>query len=105
MDDTLQRLLEAEVKADRLAKDAEVQHEASIQSAYHEVRDLDEQFTDRVPQIQSAWIDRSNERATKTIAEVERRYAERHEQLRDTAEAREEEALTAAFQVLIDTRL
>lgn len=105
MDDTLQRLLEAEVKAERLAKEAEAQHEATIQSAYHETRELDEQFSDRIPQIQSAWLDRSAERASKTIAEIERRYGERHEQLRDVAESREDEALGAAFQVLLDTRL
>lgn len=105
MDDTLQQLLDAEMKAERLAKEAEEQHDQTIRAASAEARDLDDQFTGRIPEIQGAWITRSEDRAQKTIAEVERRYTERHERLRETAEAREEEALNAAFQILVDPRL
>jgi V/A-type H+/Na+-transporting ATPase subunit G/H len=105
MDDTLQRLLDAEVKAETLAREAEEAHELSIREAVTEARDLDEAFTARIPEIRQAWTHRAEERAAKTIAEVERRYDERHERLRDMAEDREDEALAAAFQVLIDTRL
>jgi hypothetical protein len=68
-------------------------------------RDLDDSFTARIPEIQKGWLQKADERADKTIAEIERRYGERHERLRDLAEEREDEALNAAFQVLIDTRL
>jgi len=105
MDDTLQRLLDAEMKAERLAKEAEEQHGQTILVATNEARDLDDEFTGRIPEMQASWISRSEERALKTIAEIERRYAERHERLREMAEAREDEALIAAFQILIDVRL
>jgi len=105
MDDTLQRLLDAEMKAENLAKEAEEEHQRAIAAAVDEARELDAGFTERIPELQRTWIARSEERAAKTIAEVERRYDERHENLRELAEKREEEALDAAFQVLIDVRL
>ncbi len=105
MDDTLQRLLDAEVRAENLAREAEEAHQRTVQEATAEVHDLDDNFTARIPEIQKAWIQKADERADKTIAEIERRYGERHERLRDLAEERESEALDAAFQMLIDTRL
>jgi hypothetical protein len=105
MDDTLQRLLDAEVRAEALAREAEEAHERTVHEAATEVHDLDDSFTARIPEIQKAWLHKADERADKTIAEIERRYGERHERLRDLAEEREEEALNAAFQVLVDTRL
>ncbi|AHE99790.1 hypothetical protein [Thioalkalivibrio paradoxus] len=105
MDDTLQRLLDAETKAEGIAKEAEEAHERSVQEAIDEARERDEAFAARIPDLQQAWIRRAEERAAKTIAEVERRYDERHEQLRDMAEDREDDALAAAFQVLMDPRL
>lgn len=105
MDNTLQRLLDAEMRAENLAREAEEEHQRTIAAAMEEARELDSSFTERIPGLQRTWITRSEERAAKTIAEVERRYDERHESLREMAEKREEEALDAAFQVLIDVRL
>lgn len=105
MDDTLQRLLDAEMRAEALATEAEEAHEQTIQETMAEVRERDEAFAASIPALQQSWIHRADERAEKTIAETERRYGERHERLRDIAEEREDAALSAAFQVLIDTRL
>lgn len=105
MDDTLQRLLDAEMRAERLAKEAEEEHQRTIAAAMEDARDMDERFTSRVPEIQKIWISRSDDRAAKTIAEIERRYDERHQTLRELAEEHEDEALEAAFQILIDVRL
>lgn len=105
MDDTLQRLLDAELRAETIAREAEEEHERTIRLAMAETRELDEAFTARIPELQHTWIARSEERAVTTIAEVERRYGERHERLRDTAEEREDEALSAAFRILMDSRL
>jgi len=105
MDDTLQRLLDAEMKAENLAREAEEEHQRTIAAAVEDARELDAGFTGRIPELQRTWIARSDERSAKTIAEVERRYDERHEGLREMAEKREEEALDAAFQILLDVRL
>ncbi|AGA35431.1 H+-ATPase, subunit H [Thioalkalivibrio nitratireducens DSM 14787] len=105
MDDTLQRLLDAETKAETLAREAEEAHERTLREATAEAHELDDAFSSRIPDLQRAWTTRAEERAAKAIAEIERRYNERHERLRDLAEEREEEALSAAFEVLIDPSL
>jgi vacuolar-type H+-ATPase subunit H len=105
MDDTLQRLLDAEMKAENLAREAEEARERTIRAATLEARELDEAFSAKIPTLQQTWIARSEERAANSIAEIERRYDERHERLRDLAEQREDEALNAGFRILMDSRL
>jgi len=105
MDDTLQRLLDAEMKAENLAREAEEERERTIRAATLEARELDESFSAKIPTLQQTWIARSEERAANSIAEIERRYDERHERLRDIAEEREDEALNAGFRILMDSRL
>ncbi len=58
-------------------------------------------FTTRIPDLHRSFIAKAEERAEQNIAELRRRYDERHNQLRDQAEQREEEALEAAFQILV----
>jgi V/A-type H+/Na+-transporting ATPase subunit G/H len=105
MDDTLQRLLDAEMRAENLARAAEEERERTIRAATAEARTLDEGFSARIPTLQQTWVSRAEERAATTIAEVERRYDERHQRLRDIAEEREDEALGAAFRILMDSKL
>jgi vacuolar-type H+-ATPase subunit H len=102
MDDTLKRLLDAEMRAEKIAQEAEQAQERIIQAAMREARTEDERFTARVPDLHRSFIDKAEERAEQTIAELKRRYDERHVQLRESAEQREREALEAAFAVLLD---
>jgi vacuolar-type H+-ATPase subunit H len=102
MDDTLKRLLDAEMKAEKIARDAEQEQERIIQSAMREARSDEERFTARIPDLHRGFIDKAEERAEQTIAELKRRYDERHVQLRETAEQRENDALDAAFSLLLD---
>ena len=101
MDDTLQRLLEAEMRAEKIAQQAEAEQEKVIQSALMEARAEEDRFRSRIPDLHRAFIHKAEERAEQTVAELKRRYDERHAQLRDTAEQREQEALEAAFEILI----
>jgi vacuolar-type H+-ATPase subunit H len=103
MDETLQRLLEAEVHAEKIAQQAEAEQENVIQAALMEARAEEERFVARIPDLHRSFIKKAEERAEQTIAELERRYDERHLQLRDLAEQREEEALEAAFEVLVSS--
>jgi V/A-type H+-transporting ATPase subunit G/H len=105
MDDTLKRLLDAELRAEQLARDAEQEQERVIQAAIREAAARDERFTARIPDLHRAFINKAEERAEQTIAELKRRYDERHAQLRNMAEEREQDALKAAFSLLIDPRL
>lgn len=104
MDETLRRLLDAELRAEKLAADAEQAQERMIQDALNEARVGDERFTARVPDLHRGLIHKAEERAEQTIAELKRRYDERHIQLRNLAEEREQEALEAAFAQLLDPR-
>ena len=101
MDDTLQRLLEAEMRAEKIAQQAEVEQENVIQGTLMEARAEEERFRAQIPDLHRAFITKAEERAEQTIAELKRRYDERHVQLRDTAEQREDEALQAAFEFLL----
>ena len=102
MEDTLQRLLAAELRAEKIAAQAEEEQEHLIQQAMADAKADNERFTQRIPDLHRAFIAKAEDRAEQTIAELRRRYDERHIQLRDQAEQREEEALEAAFHVLLD---
>lgn len=105
MDETLRRLLDAELRAERLAQEAEQEQERMIQAALREARAEDERFTARVPDLHRSFLHKAEERAEQTVAELKRRYDERHVQLRTLAGEREQDALEAAFAQLIDPRL
>jgi vacuolar-type H+-ATPase subunit H len=105
VDDTLQRLLDAEVRAEKIAQQAEAEQEQVIQGALNEARAEDERFTARIPDLHRSYIAKAQDRAEQTVAELKRRYDERHVQLRDTAERREDEALDAAFDVLVSAEV
>lgn len=102
MDDTLQRLLDAELRAEKIAQQAEVERERIIQGALREARMEQERFEARIPELHNAFLDKANARAEQAIAELKRRYDERHAQLRGLAEERSEDALEAAFAFLSD---
>lgn len=102
MEDTLQRLLAAELRAEKIASQAEEEQARLIQQAMADAKAENERFTARIPDLHRAFIAKAEERAEQNIAELRRRYDERHVLLRDQAEQREDEALEAAFHVLID---
>jgi len=102
MDDTLKRLLDAELKAEKIAQEAEQAQERIIQTAIRDARTEEERFTGRIPDLHRSFISKAEERAEQTVAELKRRYEERHVQLRETAEQREQDALTAAFALFLD---
>lgn len=102
MDDTLKRLLDAEMRAEGIAQEAEQERERIIQAAITDARAEDQRFTARVPDLHRTFIAKAEDRAEQTIAELKRRYDERHVQLRNLAEEREQEALDIAFGLLLD---
>jgi V/A-type H+-transporting ATPase subunit G/H len=102
MEKTLQRLLDAEMKAEQIHQKAAEAREQIIQEALRETRAEEERFEARLPELHNGFLEKASQRAEQTVAELKRRYDERHAQLRKFAESREEEALDAAFAVLID---
>ncbi len=101
MDDTLKRLLAAENAASDLVKKAQADSELVLQAALDEARQQDERFQGRIPELHAAFLEKSDQRAQQTVAEMERRFEERLISLREAAEANEEQALDAAFERLL----
>ena len=102
MDDQLKRLLDAEKRAEQIARQAEEDQDRTIQTALREARTEEERFQARVLEIHSSFLEKAEARAEQTVKELKKRSDERHTQLREMAEAREAEALEAAFAVLTD---
>ena len=101
MDETLKRLLAAENAASLLVEKAQADSEQLIVTANQEARQQEERFEARIPELHTSFVDKSDQRAQQTIAEMERRFEERLGALRDAAETHEEAALDAAFRELL----
>jgi vacuolar-type H+-ATPase subunit H len=101
VDDTLKRLLAAEHAASEMVDKAQADGELLIQSASQEARQHEERFAARIPELHASFLEKSDQRATQAVAELERRFQERLTQLREAAETHEETALDAAFEDLL----
>jgi vacuolar-type H+-ATPase subunit H len=104
MEETLKHLLAAESAASKLVEKAQTESERLVQTTLHEARQQEERFAARVPELHSAFLEKSDQRAQQTVAEMERRFQERLTQLRDAAEKHEDAALEAAFRELLGGR-
>lgn len=102
MDKTLQRLLDAETRAEAIHHKAQEERQQVIDEAMREAQAQGERFEASIPALHSGLLEKADERAEQTIAELHRRFDERHIQVREYAEGREQEALDAAFALLID---
>ena len=103
MDNTLKRLIEAESRAEQLVEEAKLKREEVTRKALEEARHAEQRFTDRVPELYASFLEKAEARAEQTIHELQRRYDERNKALRALAETREQEAIEAALQRLLDT--
>lgn len=101
MDDTLKRLLAAESAATELVEKAQAESERLVKSTLQDARQQEERFESRVPELHAAFLEKTDQRANQTVAEMERRFQERLTQLRDAAETHEEDALEAGFRQLL----
>lgn len=105
MEDVLKELLDTELQAEALVKEADARYEQLIRDARAQARTAELDFTARLPALFEAQLLKIDERATQTIAELRRRYDERRHELRAVAEGREHEAIEAAVNLLIDPAL
>lgn len=102
LEDELQRLLDTELQAEALVKEAEGKRQRMIRQALEDARAAEQQFDARVPELHASFMQKAEERAQQAIAEQARRYEEDRQQLRSLAQLREQEAIAAAFALLID---
>ncbi len=101
MDDTLKHLLATENAATELVRKAQQDGERLVQTAVQEARSQEERFEKRKSELHTAFLEKSSQRATQIVAEMERRFQERLSQLREEADHNEDRALEAAFQALL----
>ncbi|MEO5342906.1 MAG: ATPase [Gammaproteobacteria bacterium SHHR-1] len=101
MQDTLKQLLAAEQEANRLTELAANAAEILVTQANEEARAQEQRFLAHLPELRAAFIDKAEQRAAQTLAEMQRRYEERLEQLRQDAEQQDQAALDAAFAELL----
>lgn len=103
MEDTLKRLLATETAARDLVAEAQAKGEQLVAAAAQEVHQQDERFKARIPELHASFLEKSDQRAQQTVAEMERRFEERLTQLRDAAESNEQQAVDAAFHAVLQT--
>jgi vacuolar-type H+-ATPase subunit H len=105
MDESLQRLLDAEQRAQEIVHKAEDQRQKVIQQALSEARNEEERFEMRIPELHESFVSKAQTRAEQTVDELKLRYDEHHLHLRRLADERDEEAFEAAFAILVDPSL
>jgi len=102
MSDSLKDLLQAEAEAEAIVSAGEKERDRIIQKALDDALDMERQFKDRLPEMQQSFLDKAQERAAQTIAEMKLRYDERNKTLRELAGKHEREALERAIAMLVD---
>jgi V/A-type H+-transporting ATPase subunit G/H len=102
MENELKRLLDAELRAEALVEEANQERERLIRQALDDARVAEAHFEARIPELEASFVEKAQERAEQAIAELERRYAERREHLRQLAAEKEHDALDAALTLLLD---
>ena len=106
MNESLERLLDAEQRARRLVDDALAQRDRTLEKARHEAEEAERQFENRMQELRRGLRAGAEERAGQRIGEMEREFAERGRRLRELAGQHRDEALEAAVELLTDaTRL
>ena len=98
MEDTLKRLLDAEVKAQAQVDEAQKQRDRLVSQAREEARNAERRFNKRIPGIQDSFRGKAEERARQSIAEMQRRYEERGARIKEAAEKATDTAVTAAME-------
>lgn len=102
MENTLQRLLDTELRAQGLVQEANEKGEQMIQQAREEARHAEERFEARVPEIHESFVSRAEQRAVQAVGEMARRYEETRRELMGLAEQRLDEAIDNALTTLLD---
>ena len=102
MDDQLQRLLEAESRAQGIIDDASRQRQRLIDEALAAAREAEARFEAGRGELRAPFLHEAQGRAEQAVAELARKYGERQRTLRELASRHETEAVDAALTLLLD---
>lgn len=101
MEDTLKRLLEVETQAEQLVNEATQTREQKIQQALQAARQAEREFEAKQPELYANLTEKAETRARQTIAELQKRYEDKKDHLRELAEHNQQNALDAAVALLM----
>ncbi len=102
MDDSLQRLLEAETRAQAIIDAAKRERQRILDEAQAITREAGMRFEANRASLRAPILQEAQQRTGQAIAELNRKYAERQRYLRELAYRHEQEAVEAALNVLLD---
>ena len=102
MDDSLYDLLKVEKQAEQIVLEGEKERETIRQKALDDANAAVEKFNARLPELHQSFLEKANERAEQSIAELRLRYNERNQELRQLAKDHEKEALNASINLLLN---
>jgi vacuolar-type H+-ATPase subunit H len=103
MGDSLKELLAAEQEAEEIVSRGERERDQIVQKALSDSAEMEQQFKDRLPELQRSFSEKAQQRAEQTIAELKLRYDERNKLLRKLAGKHEKEALEHAVASILGT--
>lgn len=102
MDEPLQRLLDAEARAQAVIDDASRERQRMMDEALAAVRDAEARFDAGRAELRAPYLHEAQGRADQAVAELSRKYGERQRMLRDLAARHESAAVDAALTLLLD---
>jgi V/A-type H+/Na+-transporting ATPase subunit G/H len=102
VDDQLQRLLEAEARAQAVIDGASHERQRMIEASLAAVRDAEARFEAGRAELRAPFLNEAQGRAEQAVAELARKYGERQRALRELASRHESEAVDAALTLLLD---
>jgi V/A-type H+-transporting ATPase subunit G/H len=102
MEDHLKRLLEAEARAQSLIDAANAERERMLDETLASAREVEARFAAGRNALRAPYLKDAQSRAEQAVAELTRKYDERQRNLREMAARHEQEAVTAALNLLLD---
>jgi hypothetical protein len=102
VDDSLQRLLDAEARAQAVIDDASQERQRMMDDALAAVRGAEARFDAGRAELRAPYLREAQGRADQMVAELTRKYGERQRMLRELAARHESEAVDAALTLLLD---
>ena len=102
MDNSLQRLLDAELEAEAIVRKALDRREQIMAQSLEEAHMAEARFEARIPELREAFNDKDEQRIQQTIAEVSLKYQERTQKLESMANESRQDAIDAALAILLN---
>ncbi len=102
MDDALQRLLDAEARAQAVIDAASRERQRIVDTALDAAREAETRFEAGREALRAPFLNEGRERAEQAVAELNRKYGERQRMLRELAARHESAAVDAALALLLD---